>query len=156
MLASLRLLPKHRKSRARASGTGLLLIPALLAPSACIQRRAPAEPPQIRLGATKVSGRLNPELIRKTVREAYASLRLCFEDGLRRNPQLTGSLLASFVISRDGTVGSAFDAGSDLPDPEVIQCVLAAIQALRFPQPDAGIVEVSYPITLTPGTLAPR
>jgi hypothetical protein len=62
----------------------------------------------------------------------------------------------SFVISRDGTVSSALDAGSDLPDAQVIQCVLEAIQALRFPQPDAGIVEVSFPITLTPGTLTPH
>jgi hypothetical protein len=56
----------------------------------------------------------------------------------------------SFVIGRDGAVTSATDAGSDLPDPSVVSCVVRAFYGLSFPQPEGGIVTVKYPITFSP------
>ena len=63
-----------------------------------------AKPPQVRMGATQVSGRLPPEVIQRIVRQNFGRFRLCYENGLRNNPNLQGRVSVRFVIGRDGAV----------------------------------------------------
>jgi hypothetical protein len=107
--------------------------------------------PQVRMGDTKVSGRLPPEVIRRIVRQNYGRFRLCYEQGLGRNPNLEGRVTVRFVIGRDGAVSNVSNGGSDLPDSNVVGCVVKAFYGLSFPKPEGGIVTVSYPIMLQPG-----
>jgi pSer/pThr/pTyr-binding forkhead associated (FHA) protein len=109
------------------------------------------KPPQVRMGATSVSGRLPPEVIQRIVRQNFGRFRLCYENGLRNNPNLTGRVAVRFVIGRDGSVGSVANGGSDLPDGGVVSCVVSAFYGLSFPQPEGGIVTVTYPIMFAPG-----
>ena len=53
--------------------------------------------------------------------------------------------------SDDGPVTSAQNGGSDLPDSAAVSCVVRSFFGLSFPQPEGGIVTVSYPIMFTPG-----
>ncbi|HKO89509.1 MAG TPA: AgmX/PglI C-terminal domain-containing protein [Polyangiaceae bacterium] len=107
--------------------------------------------PQVRMGATQVSGRLPAEVIRRIVRQNYGRFRLCYEQGLGRNPNLEGRVTVRFVIGRDGAVSNVSNGGSDLPDSNVVGCVVKAFYGLSFPKPEGGIVTVSYPIMLQPG-----
>ena len=107
--------------------------------------------PQVRMGATQVSGRLPPEVIRRIVRQNYGRFRLCYEQGLGKNPNLTGRVGVRFVIGRDGAVSNVSNGGSDLPDSNVVNCVVKAFYGLSFPKPEGGIVTVTYPIMLEPG-----
>lgn len=107
--------------------------------------------PQVRMGATQVSGRLPPEVIRRIVRQNYGRFRLCYEQGLGRNPNLEGRVTVRFVIGRDGAVSNVSNGGSDLPDSSVVGCVVKAFYGLSFPKPEGGIVTVQYPIMLQPG-----
>ena len=107
--------------------------------------------PHVKFGATSVSGRLPPEAIQRTVREHFEIFKTCYEAGLARNDQLTGRVIARFVIGRDGKVSKVSDGGSDLPDTEVRDCVLKGFYQLEFPAPEGGIVTVIYPILLAPG-----
>jgi hypothetical protein len=107
--------------------------------------------PKVRMGATQVSGRLPPEVIQRIVRQNYGRFRMCYEQGLGRNPNLQGRVSARFVIGRDGSVSNVSNGGSDLPDSGVVSCVLSAFYGLSFPQPEGGIVTVVYPIMLEPG-----
>src|SRR6187431_1949776 len=107
--------------------------------------------PKVRMGATQVSGRLPPEVIQRIVRQNYGRFRMCYEQGLGRNPNLEGRVSARFVIGRDGAVSNASNGGSDLPDSGVVKCVISAFYGLSFPQPEGGIVTVVYPIMLSPG-----
>ena len=109
------------------------------------------KPPQVRMGATTVNGRLPPEVIQRIVRQNYGRFRLCYETGLRNNPNLQGRVAVRFVIGRDGSVSNVANGGSDLPDPSVVQCVVRAYYGLSFPQPEGGIVTVVYPIMFSPG-----
>lgn len=104
----------------------------------------------VRIGATSVSGRLPPEVIQRIVRQNFGRFRLCYEDGLRNNPNLQGRVNTRFVINRDGRVSNVA-AGGDIPDSQVIACVSSAFRNLTFPKPDGGIVTVAYPIVFTPG-----
>lgn len=107
--------------------------------------------PKVRMGATTVNGRLPPEVIQRIVRQNYGRFRLCYENGLRNNPNLQGRVAVRFVIGRDGAVSNVGNGGSDLPDSSVVQCVIRAYYGLSFPQPEGGIVTVVYPIMFSPG-----
>ncbi len=109
-----------------------------------------ARPPRVRMGATSVSGRLPPEVIQRIVRQNFGRFRLCYENGLRNNPNLQGRVTVRFVISRKGTVSNV-SGGGDLPDGGVVSCVTRAFYSLSFPQPEGGIVTVGYPIMFAPG-----
>jgi len=103
------------------------------------------------MGATQVSGRLPPEVIQRIVRQNFGRFRLCFENGLRNNPNLQGRVSVRFVIGRDGAVSQVQNGGSDMPDGGVVSCTVRAFYGLSFPQPEGGIVTVTYPIMFSPG-----
>jgi hypothetical protein len=107
--------------------------------------------PRIREGATSVNGRLPPEVIQRIVRQNFGRFRLCYENGMRNNPNLQGRVTVKFVIDRSGAVGMTADGGSDLPDQGVVQCVVRGFGNLSFPQPEGGMVTVVYPIMFNPG-----
>jgi hypothetical protein len=54
-------------------------------------------------------------------------------------------------ICQCGKVSNVADNGSEIPDPEVVSCVLRAMYTLEFPPPANGIVTVVYPIMFAPG-----
>jgi hypothetical protein len=96
------------------------------------------------------SGRLEPEDIRRVVREHFQPLRQCYLTGLVTNAKLTGKLIARLVIDREGKVSHVADGGSDIADEEVRTCALKTFYRLRFPRPQGGIVTVNYPVLLAP------
>lgn len=108
-------------------------------------------PSRMRPGITQVSGRLPPEVIQRIVRQNYGRFRTCYEQGLARNPNLEGRVQVRFVIDREGMVSNVQNGGSDLPDSGVTSCVMGAYYGLTFPQPEGGIVTVTYPIMFQPG-----
>jgi len=107
--------------------------------------------PTLRNGAVQVNGRLPPEVVQRIVRQNFGRFRLCYENGLRNNPNLQGRVAVKFVIGRSGEVTTAQDGGSDLPDQGVVSCIVRGVGNLSFPQPEGGIVTVVYPIVFSPG-----
>ncbi len=111
-----------------------------------------ASSPSLRVGKTEVSGRLPAEVIRRTIRNNFGRFQMCYEKGLARNPNLEGRVTVRFIIGNDGKVSNVSNGGSDLPDAEVVTCVMHAYSRVSFPQPEGGIVTVVYPISFTPGS----
>ena len=107
--------------------------------------------PSVRQGATQVNGRLPAEVIQRIVRQNFGRFRLCYENGMRANPNLQGRVSVKFIIDRSGAVSMTADGGSDLPDQGVVQCVVRGFGNLSFPQPEGGMVTVVYPIMFNPG-----
>jgi hypothetical protein len=110
-----------------------------------------AKAPTLRNPTIESNGRLPAEVIQRIVRQNFGRFRLCYEGGLRSNPGLSGRVSTKFVIGRDGAVAQSSDAGSDLPDQQVVACVVRSFHNLSFPSPEGGIATVTYPIILTPG-----
>ncbi len=104
-----------------------------------------------RVGTPIVNGHIPAEVIQRIVRQNFGRFRNCYESGARTNPTLSGRVATRFVIDRTGAVNVASDGGSDLPDRAVVSCVVRSFQGLSFPQPDGGIVTVTYPIMFSPG-----
>ncbi|MEO5727450.1 MAG: AgmX/PglI C-terminal domain-containing protein, partial [Byssovorax sp.] len=107
--------------------------------------------PRIRASAVSVSGSLPPEVIQRIVRQSFGRFKLCYENGLRSNPSLRGRINTRFMIGADGSVRSAVNGGSDLPDAGVVACVVRSFYFLTFPQPPGESVTVTYPILFEPG-----
>ena len=106
--------------------------------------------PHIREGTATVNGRLPPEVIQRIVRQNFGRFKVCYSEGQRKAPNLQGRVATRLVINRDGSVATAQDAGSDLPDASVVACVVRAFASLSFPQPESGMVTVLYPLIFTP------
>ncbi len=107
--------------------------------------------PRIRQGMTSVSGRLPPEVIQRIVRTKFDAFLGCYKPAAKANHELQGRVTVKFVIDRDGAISVATDGGSDLPDQNVVQCVVRSMSGLHFPQPEGGIVTVVYPMIFSPG-----
>lgn len=117
-----------------------------------VQTAGKPRPPTIRAADGGVGvARIAPAEIQRVVRGRFDIFRKCYEDGLRVNPNLEGKVVVRFVIDRQGYVASATDAGSTIPDPQVVDCVVRGYTSLVFPKPDGGIVTVVYPIIFNPG-----
>lgn len=111
-----------------------------------------AKAPIMRPGSTEIlSGTLPAEVVQRIVRQNFGRFRMCYENGLKANPNLTGRVAVRFVIGRDGAVSNVGNAGSDIPDSGVVSCVISAYYGLSFPAPKDGIVTVTYPIMFSPG-----
>jgi len=107
-------------------------------------------PPRVRGDMGGSRGRLPAEVIERIVRQNFGRFRLCYERGLLSDPKLEGRVTVRFVIGRDGRVSSV-GGGGDLPDSGVVSCVTRAFYGLSFPQPEGGVVTVSYPLAFTRG-----
>ncbi|MDI1435154.1 AgmX/PglI C-terminal domain-containing protein [Polyangium sorediatum] len=97
------------------------------------------------------AGRLDPAEIQKIIRGNFKTLQACYEEGLKKNPNLGGRIAIKFVIGKDGKPASVGEeTPATLPDPDVVKCVLAAVETLTFPAPEGGVVKVVYPIMFAP------
>lgn len=134
---------------ARAVDPTIALDPGATASSAAIfaaaRRRRLPEP---RVEAMTVSGRLAPGVIEAGMAAREGFVRLCYVEGLRRNPRLEGRVTARFVIGADGVLSLVFNGGTHLADGRTVQCLLDTFRGLAFPRPEAGIVTVVYPMLL--------
>ena len=91
-------------------------------------------------------GNLAEDAIDNVVEAGYPLFARCYRDGVSRNNDLGGMLRLHFVVSSSGSVSEVSDAGSDLSDRQVVDCVAEGFYALRFPAPDHGSVGVLYRI----------
>ncbi|MDI1482036.1 AgmX/PglI C-terminal domain-containing protein [Polyangium sp. y55x31] len=128
--------------------------PPAEAPPAPEAKAEPANKETNVIGALDApAGKLEPAEIQKVIRGNFKALRACYEAGLQKNPNLEGRIAAKFVIGKDGKVASiGEETPATLPDPDVVKCVLAAVETLTFPAPEGGVVKVVYPLMFSPGT----
>jgi hypothetical protein len=103
---------------------------------------AQAKPPPLQ--------QLPADAIQRIVRQSFGAIRLCYDRGLRVDANLRGRVAVKFTIAHDGTVPVAADRDSDLPDPEVVSCVVRAFLNLGFPRSTGSAVTVVYPLIFSP------
>ncbi len=111
----------------------------------------PPHGPDILIGKGSVSGSLDREIIRRTVRRHLNEVRYCYDHALAAHPSLSGRLVVQFTIAPTGRVLAALLATSTLGNVAVESCVVAAVRRWEFPAPQAGgLASVTYPFQLSP------
>jgi serine/threonine protein kinase len=106
---------------------------------------APAPPTATHRAVLPIEGKLPDGAAQKVIGEHSAQVRACYNDAVRKNPSLDGTLVVRFVIATDGTVKSVSDGGSTIHDPVFRSCVWDEIRTWRFPKPVGGEVTVDLP-----------
>jgi hypothetical protein len=75
--------------------------------------------------------------------------RGCFDAALRRRPGMSGRVTLRFTIDRSGLVSKA-RAVTLMSDRDLARCLTSKTYELAFSLPVYGVVDVSYPLVLTP------
>jgi len=98
----------------------------------------------------EVDGSLDPKVITKTIKSRMAGFKACYENALKRSPNLQGKVVISFTIDEEGRVSQASVETDSLGDPEVGRCIAGLFKRIRFPKPDEGTVQASFPFVFVP------
>ncbi|HTP25127.1 MAG TPA: adventurous gliding motility protein GltG [Anaeromyxobacteraceae bacterium] len=101
-------------------------------------------------GETKVLGAIDPELIRKVIRDHADQVRYCYEQQLTLNPKLTGKVAIRWQINSNGfSSNTMIDRTNTTPDAaleRVADCIMSRIVTWEFPKPKGGgMAIVTYP-----------
>jgi uncharacterized membrane protein YqjE len=89
--------------------------------------------------------------IAKNVRARASALRACYETQLLTKPDLSGKLTMQWTITTEGSVTNAKIVSDSLSNDQVSDCVMRAIQRIRFLKPEAGICVIQWPFVFSPG-----
>jgi len=104
----------------------------------------------IATGETKVLGAIDPELIRKVIRDHADQVRYCYEQQLTLNPKLAGKIAIKWQINADGRASATILDPSVPIDSDglrtVGECIMSRIRTWEFPKPKGGgMAIVTYP-----------
>jgi hypothetical protein len=103
-------------------------------------------------GTPVILGSLDPEIIRRIVREHSGQIRYCYESELTRTPGLLGKIVMKWVINGEGRVIQAQVAETQMKNANVENCLATKIRTWMFPKPKGGgMVVVNYPFVFKQG-----
>lgn len=97
-------------------------------------------------------GALAKEEIERVIKRVMVPITHCYEDELRKNPNLEGKLVMAWVIGASGAVQAVETVQNTFADPTaapIDACVRRALQRSRFPRPDGGTVKVTSPFAFS-------
>ena len=114
--------------------------------SAPAEVKAPIQETPVAVNAPPVIPPPSVSEIKTTVSKKNPDLRQCYIAGTFKDAELAGTVNVTFTIGPDGRVSSATDAGSDMPDDEVVSCVLGVFARLQFSGGGNGETEITYPV----------
>lgn len=95
---------------------------------------------------------LTAQEIMTVVRKGLHEIRHCYEESLKKRPQLAGTLAVSVIIGLEGKVTrTCGEPHSDIMEAKLWSCVIGAINAWKFPKPRGEQqVTVNYPFVFRP------
>ena len=88
------------------------------------------------------------EVIAQVIKDNRKPFRDCYEKGKQKIPELEGTLTLFFVLGPKGDVKKAElnKERSNIVEPVVADCAIAALKALKFPPSSRGMEStVNYP-----------
>jgi len=110
--------------------------------------RGHAGAPRVIAGSPTVTGPLDKTVVERLVRSHLPQLRACYERELPGYPEMTGTVIVTFLAGPDGRVATTSVLASGVA-PAVSACAVQVVQTLQFPtgQP----ISVSYPFQFVVG-----
>jgi hypothetical protein len=94
---------------------------------------------------------MEPSAVDDIVSANFGLFAHCYRGALERRPGLAGVVRLRFVIGDGGNVVSVRDAGSELPDGKLVDCVAEGFYALSFPKAPGDEVRVLYRLVFDSG-----
>lgn len=100
-------------------------------------------------------GHLDQEDVDEQLRGGLPEINRCYTEALRRRWFLGGRMELRLRVARDGRVREAAVVQSSLGCYDLERCILAVAEKLRFPPPQGGEAEISYPVAFPQRTNVP-
>lgn len=98
-----------------------------------------------------MDGGLDRAVVDATVARYMSQVRACYEEGLKRKPEMIGQVTMAFEINGGGGVNYARVSRSSLGDKDVEDCISMRMMNWKFPNPRGGVNQkVTYPFMLRP------
>ncbi|MFI5390747.1 MAG: AgmX/PglI C-terminal domain-containing protein [Bacteriovoracales bacterium] len=102
-------------------------------------------------GKTVVLGSMDPDVIRKILRDNVPLFSNCYQKELEGTGDISGTVKLNFVIGSSGSVSKASTTTDANIPGAVIGCVTKVLRGIQFPPPmGGGSVEVVQPLNLQP------
>lgn len=96
-----------------------------------------------------MEGGLDRSIIQRIVRQHRRELKYCYEQGLQKNKNLSGTVKLKFIVSAMGTVISARVLSTTLKNRKVESCMTQRVRRWNFPASKGGRpTTVKYPFNL--------
>lgn len=102
---------------------------------------------------TVVLGSMDPDVIRRILRDNIPFFRSCYQKELDRNSssRVSGTIKLVFSIGASGHVSRAGVDGRTKLVPKVKKCVVGVLRGIKFPRPlGGGTVDVKQPFNFYP------
>ena len=110
---------------------------------------------RVEQSAIHIVGTLEPEDIERAAAETQG-FSTCYQTALWRNPTLSGLVVLSWSVHRDGSSTDRAIHRSELADRSLETCLLNAVAQMRFSATEAREAVVMLSLTLTSeGTIRP-
>ena len=90
------------------------------------------------------------ESLLNVVRRYAPGIQFCYDNELKKKPNLRGKLVVSLTVLADGSVSEVFVVDDSLSSGAVKNCVLAQIRGWQFPAIPQGSVSFKTPFIFTP------
>ncbi len=91
------------------------------------------------------NGFLSPDAIQRVVRNHRRGIRACYERQLLDFQDLEGRVVVGWTVGLDGRVTRRTIESNSTDSRELGRCLLREVDRMRFPEPDGGLVIVSFP-----------
>lgn len=99
-----------------------------------------------------VTGGLDKDQINEVIMRHLGQIRYCYEQGLQKQPGLSGRVAVKFQIAGSGRVSLAGVKHSSVRSAQIEGCIVSKVKTWNFPKPQGGVnVAVTYPFVLTRG-----
>lgn len=98
-----------------------------------------------------LDGGLDAYVVQATIAKYLNQVRACYEQGLQKNPGLTGKVTVNFEVAGNGSLNYSRAKSSTLGHPGVEKCITRKMMNWIFPKPRGGVsVPITYPFLLRP------
>jgi hypothetical protein len=93
---------------------------------------------------------IQKDWVLKIIKSESKSIRSCYEEGLKTNPDLVGKILVDFEIEVNGSVQVVKVESSTINNQIVENCLIEKIKTFTFPPPpEKTVVQVKFPFIFT-------
>jgi hypothetical protein len=102
------------------------------------------------MGSLSIGSPTEAGTIAFVIKGSFKKIRACYDQGLKRDPNLGGKVVVRFEIEPSGAVGKSEATSETVKDPAMLKCVRDLFAGLKFPRPPGGgRLSLTYPITFT-------
>lgn len=138
-------LEKKPKDTAAADPSPTKTVDEVPGPEGRTESSSPQKKPTLKAAVVDSSGGLSEEDVRAAIASSRASLRRCYDLGVRAAPDFAGSVTMRVAINPAGSVAQADVLASSTRNQSVDACVRDEIRKLVFKATGSGAV-VAFPI----------